>query len=99
MLIVCLALSLPVADDGSLKAQRTPPRYLLQAKAEYSQIGLVFRMRQCDKQNHSLPLALLARYGPATGLHLPVGFNGERKEQYSLLWVSASMPSCASWPV
>jgi hypothetical protein len=72
-LVVCLFVSPPVTDDGSVAAERTSPRQQTQRNRG---LGLAFSLRQCDKKNHGwregLPLKrTLPGIDLVTGLHPP----------------------------
>jgi len=71
-LVVGLLSPLPMANDGLVAAQRTPPRQHPQRERGHPGVDLVFRFWQCDKENHGwregLPLTVSAKFrsrGPA----------------------------------
>jgi hypothetical protein len=85
LVIVALAESPPVTDDRVVAANRASPRQEAQGNHPGSpRVAVVFRVRQCDKENHGWregpPLVLPARIAPVTGLHPPGVFIVEEKE-------------------
>jgi hypothetical protein len=51
LLVVCLFTAPSVTADRLVTAERTPPRQQPQRKCSHPRIGIVFRLRRCDKEN------------------------------------------------
>ena len=103
LLIVCLFASPPVTDDGSVSAVRASPRQQPQRECSHPQVGLVFRLCQCDKENQDWregpPLTV-----PCQSFDLPAGpspsgkFKFERKKN-TVFSGPPRAPHSEHWPV
>jgi len=93
LIVVTLAKSLSVADDGVVAADRTTPRQ--KGQRDRSGVDVVFRLWQCDKKNQGWregpPLTVPCQsFDLLPGLHPPV--KSVSNEKRILLYVDRREP-------